>query len=87
MVRVLEQEGAGADLAAQVVQVVFGDELVGIEENLAASQVRPCLQGSLAFTMLVVVCRVSGTDVLRAIADFTLISSLHFHGRSAILEG
>lgn len=48
MVRVLDQEGAGADLAAQVVQVVFGDKLVGIEEDLVASQVRPCLQGSLA---------------------------------------
>lgn len=45
------------------------------------------LAGISRFYELVVVCRASGTDVLRAIADITLISSLHFHGRSAILEG
>lgn len=55
MVRVLEEEGAGAYLIAQVVQIIFGDELVCIEEDLVAPQIRPCLQGSLAFTWLVVV--------------------------------
>lgn len=85
MVRVLEQEGAGAYLIAQVIQIILSDKLVCIEEDLVAPQIRPCLQGSLAFYQVSGGRLGLGTDVLRRIADFTLIGRVHFHGGSVIL--